>query len=566
MIACAHADSSPMIPDDPRTLLAAAFDCHAKGDARAASALADRAAACAPDEPAVLGAQAMLLAPLDPARAEVVARRLLDIDPGNAGAYGFLASLFADQTRDVEACALFERYATRDLPPDARRAVLAALASLRNRTGDAAGALAALDLLDPLQDRTLAHMHLLYALYASDLDDAGVMALKRRFDTLDPNPPRPARSIRPRSRPRIGFAGSNLDTLNYMALFAPLLEELDRSRFDFELIALKPVHSFMAAWYEARGFALVAAHDVGRDPDALAARIAARDLDLLVELDDVLTSVGRPLVRRRPARTHATWFNMTGPAGDPAYDASIANEALYPDSTLGLFAEACVRLPADAFVYDPEFGPIRPPSATPAPCETAGFVTFGSLSQMYKIGAPCLDLWAAALRAAPTARFHLANASMAEPAARMRFAAEMEARGIASERLSTGVAKNWPGYLRDYARIDLALATFPVAGGTTMFEAVFQGVPMLSARGGHALARIGDWVAKAVDAPWMACATQDEFADRAAELAADPQRLIDARRNWRAALRAKSARDSKRVARALEAAFESLLRVEGAVA
>jgi predicted O-linked N-acetylglucosamine transferase (SPINDLY family) len=152
---------------------------------------------------------------------------------------------------------------------------------------------------------------------------------------------------------------------------------------------------------------------------------------------------------------------------------------------------------------------------------------------------------------------------MAEPAAASRFVAAMAARGIEPARITIDVEKGWPGYLRGYAKIDLAFATFPIPGGTTMFEAAWQGVPTLACRGGHALTRIGDWLAAATDAPWTACADAGAFAARAAELAADPARLIAARKSWREQLRAKSLTDTPRVARAMEDAFRRILAAKG---
>lgn len=550
-----------MSSDDPRHLLAEAFERHAAGDARGAAERARLAVAAAPDAPPVLGAAAMLLAGIDAAEALALARRLADRDPANPGAYALLAKIHADLPRDVEGIETFQGFARRDLPDDARRAVLAALAALTNRAGDAAGALAVLDTLGPTADRDIEYSRLLYALYARDMTDADVMDLKRRYDARDPATPVARAGLRNRV-PRIGFLGSNLGTLNYMALFAPLLDAFDRAAFEIELIALTPVQGAMAEFYRVRNLNVVPVPDPARAADT----IAARDLDLLIEMDDILAATGRPALRRRPARAQASWFNMTGPAADPAYDASIGNAALYPDGTAPLYAEARICLPKDAFVYDPEFASLRPPPPSPAPCERNGHVTFGSLAQMYKIGAPCLDLWAAALRAAPAARFHLANAAMEEPAAAMRFVAAMETRGIDPSRITTGVEKNWPGYLRGYAKIDLAFATFPIPGGTTMFEAAWQGVPTLACRGGHALTRIGDWLAAAIDAPWTACADAGEFAARTAELAADPARLIAARRDWRELLRAKSRADTPRTARAMADAFRAILAAKGEAA
>jgi predicted O-linked N-acetylglucosamine transferase (SPINDLY family) len=547
-----------MSSDDPRILLAEAFSRNAAGDARGAADLARQALNAAPDAPPVLGAAAMLLAAVDPLEALALARRLADRDPANPGAYALLAKIHADLPRDAEGIESFAGFARRDLPADARRAVLAALAALTNRAGDAAGALAILETLGPTADREIEYSRLLYALYARDMTDADVMALKRRYDARDPAVP--VTRVAPRNRiPRIGFFGSNLGTINYMALFAPLLAAFDRAAFETELIALTPIQGAMAEFYRALNLNVVHA----ADPARAAETIAARGVDLLIEMDDILAAAGRPALRRRPARAHASWFNMTGPAADPAYDASFGNSALYPDATAPLYAEARICLPADAFVYDPEFAALRPPSPSPAPCERNGYVTFGALAQMYKIGAPCLDLWAAALRAAPAARFHLANAAMAEPAAASRFVAAMAARGIEPARITIDVEKGWPGYLRGYAKIDLAFATFPIPGGTTMFEAAWQGVPTLACRGGHALTRIGDWLAAATDAPWTACADAGAFAARAAELAADPARLIAARKSWREQLRAKSLTDTPRVARAMEDAFRRILAAKG---
>jgi predicted O-linked N-acetylglucosamine transferase (SPINDLY family) len=547
-----------MSSEDPRILLAEAFSRNAAGDARGAADLARRALAAAPDAPPVLGAAAMLLAAAEPLEALDLARRLADREPANPGAYALLAKIHADLPRDVEGIATFQGFARRDLPGDARRAVLAALAALTNRAGDAAGALAILDTLGPTADREIEYSRLLYTLYARDMTDADVMALKRRYDARDPAMP-VARAAARNRIPRIGFLGSNLGTINYMALLAPLLTAFDRAAFEIELIALTPIQGAMAEFYRALDLNVVLA----TDPARAAETVAARGIDLLIEMDDILAAAGRPALRRRPARAHASWFNMTGPAADPAYDASIGNAALYPDATAALYAETRICLPADAFVYDPEFASLRPPAPSPAPCERNGYVTFGSLAQMYKIGALCLDLWAAALRAAPAARFHLANAAMEEPAASSRFVAAMGARGIDPARITTGVEKNWPSYLRGYAKIDLAFATFPIPGGTTMFEAAWQGVPTLACRGGHALTRIGDWLAAATDAPWTACADAGAFAARAAELAADPSRLIAARREWRDRLRAKSRTDTPRVARAMEDAFRAILAVKG---
>jgi predicted O-linked N-acetylglucosamine transferase (SPINDLY family) len=286
---------------------------------------------------------------------------------------------------------------------------------------------------------------------------------------------------------------------------------------------------------------------------AAADHIRAHDLDLLVDLDDIFFSFSARLLMLRPARRQATWFNMSGPCLDPSIDFVIGAEALYPVSAGAAFAGKVARLPSDTFVYDPDCGGTPPPPVVPGPLSRGEPITFGSLTHLYKISPETLDLWTQVLRAVPQSRFHLANREVALPGMAARMLDELEKRGVARERVSFAVAKGWPGYLEAYREIDVALATIPVSGGTTIFQAAWQGVEVLSRVHNSPLGRIGRWLAEAIGRPSCAQDTDEGFVAEAVRIAADPAGVIAWRRDARGVLAAKSPVDAARVARAFEA-------------
>jgi protein O-GlcNAc transferase len=96
------------------------------------------------------------------------------------------------------------------------------------------------------------------------------------------------------------------------------------------------------------------------------------------------------------------------------------------------------------------------------------------------------------------------------------------------------------------------LATVPVSGGTTMFQAAWQGVEVLSRVHDSPLGRIGRWLANAIDRPWAAHDDDESLVAEAAKLAADPARVLDWRANARQRLAAKRDADAARMARAFE--------------
>jgi len=128
----------------------------------------------------------------------------------------------------------------------------------------------------------------------------------------------------------------------------------------------------------------------------------------------------------------------------------------------------------------------QPQPETPEPERTApdGRFRFGSFNHSRKLSDPCLDLFAAVLRAVPGSLLVLKSTTFVEAAERQRIAGRLAARGIGPERLEL---LEWVfgnhNHLALYGRMDAAIDTLPYSGTTTTCEALWMGVPVLTLLG-----------------------------------------------------------------------------------
>ncbi len=451
------------------------------------------------------------------------------------------------------------------------------------RIGDADAALGLLRTLrfDGDMPQSVACQILAHELYAMDADDRSVAAAKeanlrniRKLLAADPTPPLPA--LPPRSvelasgaRPRVGLVSAFFGHRNYTSLMLPFLRELAQGPLDMALLSLvgrnlDHVRAVLPDRIALRELDVLPPDSADR-PDIWRranAALRAQNFDLLIDLDESLAPHSPACVVERPARVQATWFNMTGPSLDPCFDAAIGPDTLYPHELDATFGRRLARLPGDLYVFEPEAWAtqgIAMPDAGPPPLLANGYPTFGSLSNVYKISDACVALWAKALRAVPNARLYLGNEMAAEPLALARLHRLFAREGIDRTRIDIRYHFGWPDYLAGYRRIDIVLGTCPVAGGTTMFEALHMGMPVLSPVGRTSLGRIGLWLAAATGRTGLAHGSDDSFVAEAVRLAASPDELARLRRDEPARFRAKSAIDAARMARAFETIVRDLV-------
>jgi predicted O-linked N-acetylglucosamine transferase (SPINDLY family) len=214
------------------------------------------------------------------------------------------------------------------------------------------------------------------------------------------------------------------------------------------------------------------------DDDALAAQIRADRIDILIELSGHTAGNRLAAMARRLAPVQMSYIGYAATTGLSRIDYRITDAATDPEGMERFYTEKLLRIPGGCLAY-------LPPKETP-PVDTdkrsrGRPFTYGSFNNLGKVTDQCLEAWMEILRRAPDTRLVLKAPQLADPEMRDRLMARFIAAGIDASRIDLlGHTKTQYEHFDLYNRIDLALDTFPYNGGTTTFEALHMGVPVVT--------------------------------------------------------------------------------------
>jgi predicted O-linked N-acetylglucosamine transferase (SPINDLY family) len=184
-------------------------------------------------------------------------------------------------------------------------------------------------------------------------------------------------------------------------------------------------------------------------------------------------------------------------------------------------------------------------------------LTFGSFNANKKIVPQLLELWCELMRRVPDSRFILKTFEFKDPAPRERVFQAFEKGGIDRSRVEIlGPAATVGEHLAMYSRVDMAMDTMPYNGTTTTCEAMWMGVPVISAAGATHAGRVGVSLLSTVGVKELIASTPADTVNLAVALAKDPARLAA----YRAGLRQQMAASALCDAKAFSAAFTAAMR------
>jgi predicted O-linked N-acetylglucosamine transferase (SPINDLY family) len=278
--------------------------------------------------------------------------------------------------------------------------------------------------------------------------------------------------------------------------------------------------------------------------------IRADRIDILVDLTMHMANNRQMVFARKPAPIQITWLAYPGTTGQTAIDYRISDPYLDPlDIEDAAYSEKTIRLPESFWCYDPlrSAEPIRP-----LPAIRNGFVTFGCLNNFCKVNDFTLRLWGGVLRSLPDSRF-LLLAPPGDPRKRV-----LQLMDVSEDRIDFVDYRPRAEYLEHYNRIDICLDTFPYNGHTTSLDAMWMGVPVVTLCGQTAPSRGGFSQASNLNLTELVANSPEQFANVAANLVADLDRLAALRSSLRERLIASPLMDAPRFARNLEALYRKV--------
>lgn len=520
----------PQFPE-PHNNLGLLFQ--AQGDREAAAAAYRRAVLLRPDFPeAWLNMALLYLAQGQITSAQTAIARALVLAPAFAEAWNTLGNILHSEARHAEAATAY------------RRALM----------------------LRP--DHAVAGSNLCFtALYNPQATAVQIRALHCDWaarHALAPSPsPSPSpllgKSVYPQSRAserllRIGYVSADFRDHPVSTFLLPVLEAHDRSRF--AVFGYSQSERSDAMTGAIRQCCVGWCETAGLNDTALAERIRADQIDILVDLSGHTEGNRLPVFARRPAPVQVSWIGYPATTGLSAIDYRLTDPVADPPGAEAGYSETLIRLSVGFLAFAP---PGYAPPVSPLPALISGTITFGSFNKLAKLTESTLALWGAVLRRLPTARLYIKSKGLAEAETGARLWARCAAQGIAEERIRIAPwTTTTSEHLAHYAAVDIALDSTPYSGTTTTCEALWMGVPVITRCGALHPSRVSASLLHRLDLGALVADSDAAYVDIAATLAADLPRLAALRARLRARCVASSLCDGPRLTRSLENAYRAI--------
>lgn len=288
------------------------------------------------------------------------------------------------------------------------------------------------------------------------------------------------------------------------------------------------------------------------DNGAAAAAIAEAGIDILVDINVHTRGNRLSLTALRPAPLAVNWLGLPGTSGASFIDWAIVDRIVAPPGAEAGFSESLLVLP---HCYQPNdrTQPIAPDAPDRVECGLPeGAFVFCCFNQAYKIEPVMFGRWMRILDRVPGSVLWLLGESRAVEDNLRR---EAQARGIDPARLVFASRLPKPRHLARHRHADLGLDTLFYNAHTTASDALWAGLPLLTAPGPTFAARVGASLLTALVLTDLICPDLDAYEEKAVALATDPAALAAVRERLAAARLTQPLFDTERFARDLERGF-----------
>ena len=349
-------------------------------------------------------------------------------------------------------------------------------------------------------------------------------------------------------RLRVGYVSPDFWMHPVARFLLPVLEHHNRSQFEVFAYSSRYLKDGMTSEIAKRVEHWRDVHQL--DDAALADLIRADGIDLLIDLTMYARDCRPALFARKPAPVQITYLAYVGTTGQATMDYRITDVVLDPADGPELpFIEQPLRLPRCWWSFSVPPPVVTIPAVVSPPCLSQGVISFGSLNNFVKVNEQVRALWAELVASVSGSRLVLHIKQTRAREGLLEFFAE---RGVSSDRISLIGYQNGPDYMATYGQIDIALDTAPFAGGTTSFDALWMGLPLVTLAGERSSSRGGASILTSLGRPEWIARSPEEYIAIAQRLASDPQGLAAIRSGLRAELQASPLMDNAGFTRELE--------------
>ena len=290
------------------------------------------------------------------------------------------------------------------------------------------------------------------------------------------------------------------------------------------------------------------------DDAALCESIRAGRIDVLIELSGHSPGNRLRALAQRPAPVQVTWLDYFHSTGTDAVDVLIGDPVLCPPRFAHRYSERLLNLASGRLCYSPA------PAAAPVQPRTDTLLRFGSFNRANKINDEVLAAWSRILAGAPDSVLRLKARAFDLADERAHFLARCAKWGIAADRLELLGYGSPAQAFAAYSDVDIALDPFPFSGCATSLDALWMGVPVVTRIGETMVSRQSASLLTALGLDDLIAENDDDYVNRALDLASDPTRRGELRASLRERMRGTLC-DADRHARELSMALREAWRL-----
>ncbi|HEY4124081.1 MAG TPA: tetratricopeptide repeat protein, partial [Rhizomicrobium sp.] len=263
--------------------------------------------------------------------------------------------------------------------------------------------------------------------------------------------------------------------------------------------------------------------DVREKSDAeVALLIRQMEIDIVIDLKGYTKDHRAGIFAHRPAPIQASYLGYPGTMGAPYIDYIIADPVVIPDEHRSYYTEKIAYLPDSYQCNDsPRQMADHRFTREEAGLPEIGFV-FCCFNNNYKITPKIFALWMRLLAKVPGSVLWLLEDN---PDSVRNLRREAETQGVAPDRLVFAPRLNGAEHLARHRLADLFLDTEPYGAHTTASDALWAGLPVLTALGPTFASRVAASLLHAVGVPELIADSLDAYEAMALRLADDPGAL-----------------------------------------
>ena len=353
----------------------------------------------------------------------------------------------------------------------------------------------------------------------SDLQIAGFLYLNRKFPTL---PKDFTTKKYPRhKRIKIAYVSGEFREHANGSLMTGLIECHDKEKF--EVIGLDNGESdegnlrrrLTAAFDEFIDIRPIGDFD-------LMQQLKAKEVDILFNLNGFFGAHRTGIFSNRSAPIQINFLGCPGTMGIDYMDYLIADNVVIPKTSYQFYNEKIISLPHSYQINDSKRPELKR-TITRQECGLPeGAFVFCCFNNIYKITPETFKRWMRVLKRVPNSVMWFYYNFPEGPENLKR---EAQALGVDASRLIFSPYIKMADHIERNVLADLFLDSLPYNAHTTASDALWANVPVLTLQGKSFAGRVAASLLHAVEMPELITYTEQEFEDRAVDIATHPEKL-----------------------------------------